>query len=235
MKAVIVTGTSSGLGKSLIDLLQHQPVDLFCIARRFLPEQNELVEVSNRNIRLFQADLRDHSQLPRIEDFHHFLDRSEIDEIILIHNAAVVEPIGAVGQLDEQEITVALSVNLIAPILLTNTLLALPKVQEAKLTVVNVSSGAAKRPKDGWAVYCATKAGTEMFFDSFAMQYENDPRVSIHNFDPGIMDTSMQATIRSKTDVHFPQLERFINFKLDGQLTLPDEVAQQIITQFVTK
>ena len=85
-------------------------------------------------------------------------------EAVLIHNAAVVEPIGAVGRLTTEAITRSVAVNLTAPMVLTNTFLrAAPR--DARLRILYISSGAARRVIDGWALYCSTKAGGEMFFD----------------------------------------------------------------------
>ncbi|WP_134685745.1 SDR family NAD(P)-dependent oxidoreductase [Brevibacillus migulae] len=232
-KAVFVTGTSNGLGKALFELLAAENHSLFCIARRFLPEQIELASQSNHDIRLFQADLRDSAQLPTASDMNAFLQDKEISEVVLIHNAAVIEPIGAVGTLDPQQITEAIQVNLTAPILLSNTLFSLQAAETLPVKVLFISSGAAKNLKDGWALYCSTKAGGEMFFNVLAEQVKDQKRISVHNVNPGVMDTEMQKTIRSATDVHFPTLERFVRLKEEGQLAQPHDVARSIIRDYL--
>jgi benzil reductase ((S)-benzoin forming) len=233
MKAIILTGTSNGLGKSFFDRLSKEDASLFCIARRFLPYQEELAQAAGSRIHLRRADLSRTDELPTTEEFQRFLGGRDFRKVILVHNAAVIEPIGAVGQLDPRKINEALQVNLAAPILLTNALLAADAVASLPVKILFISSGAAKRPRDGWSVYCATKAGGEMFFHVLAEQFQDNDRVSVHNVDPGIMDTSMQETIRSATHVHFPQLERFVQFKEQGMLASPDDVAAAIINEYM--
>jgi benzil reductase ((S)-benzoin forming) len=235
MQAIVITGTSNGLGKSFFDLLSREDAALYCIARRFLPYQEELAAAPDTRIHLRRADLAHADELPSTDEWQTFLGSRDFREVVLIHNAAVIEPIGAVGQLDPQKISEAIQVNLTAPILLTNALLAAEAVSALSVKILFISSGAAKRPRDGWAVYCTTKAGGEMFFRVLAEQFQANERVSVHNIDPGIMDTNMQQTIRRATDVHFPQLERFVQFKEQGMLVSPDDVAAKIIREYVAK
>ena len=46
---------------------------------------------------------------------------------------------------------------------------------------------------------------------------------------PGIVDTAMQATIRSSTDEDFPLRGNFVGYHEDGQLSSPDEVANKLL------
>jgi benzil reductase ((S)-benzoin forming) len=235
MKTVIITGTSSGLGQAFFDMFSRESVHLLCIARRFLPYQEELAREHHERINLIPIDLRDVERITAKVDFTKLLPIDEIDELIFINNAAVVEPIGAVGQLDQEKIIEAVQVNVTAPFLLTNALFAVPKLVDSniKIKVLNISSGAAKRTIDGWALYCAAKAGGEMFYDVLAEQYNNTNTVSIHNVNPGVMDTQMQEKIRSANNVHFPNRDRFVNLKNEGQLPSPQEVAQNIVKKFL--
>lgn len=221
------------MGKAFFDLLSRENVSLFCIARRFLPEQSELSKESNGRIRLFQADLRHADQLPSAQDLHSFLHEREASEIVLIHNAGVIEPIGAVGHLDPQLIADAVQVNFTTPMLLTNTLFSLPREPSLPIKVLFISSGAAKRPKDGWPIYCATKAGGEMFFNVLAQQVEGNERIAIHNVDPGVMDTEMQQAIRLASNVHNPTRDRYVKLKEEGMLVPPEEVALSILRKYL--
>ena len=115
------------------------------------------------------------------DDFAAWIKGEEIDEVVFINNAAAVEPIGKIGELDADELVIANQVNLTAAMLLTNALFAVPQVANGplKIKVLNISSGAAKRTIGGWAVYCAAKAGNEMFYDVLAEQFADDDRVSV--------------------------------------------------------
>src|SRR3546814_9905713 len=63
-------------------------------------------------------------------------------------------------------------------------------------TVINVSSGAAERPRQGWSAYCAGKVGLAMITRSLALETEGRG-LRVFGFRPGIVDTEMQVTIRA--------------------------------------
>jgi len=59
-------------------------------------------------------------------------------------------------------------------------------------TIVNVSSGAAHRPLEGWSAYCAGKAGLAMVTRSIALETAGKA-VRVFGFSPGTIDTDMQV------------------------------------------
>ncbi|HEU4962861.1 MAG TPA: SDR family NAD(P)-dependent oxidoreductase [Bacilli bacterium] len=233
MKTYIITGTSGGLGnaffKEVLAKKDRENARIVCLSRRFLAEQEEAATQDERIV-LFQTDLADVTSLPTADDFAKWIDE-ETEEVVFINNAAVVEPIGPVGTFDDEAIIQAVQVNVTAAMLLTNTLFSLPAVERAtkRVRLLNISSGAAKRPIGGWAVYCAVKAGNEMFYDVLATRYEGNANMHIHNINPGVMDTNMQATIRKS---HFPDRERFLKLKEENQLPTPESVAQKILSEY---
>ena len=62
--------------------------------------------------------------------------------------------------------------------------------------VVNVSSGAAHRPQEGWSAYCASKAGLVMLGRSLMLEY-GAQGLRVYGFAPGIVRTDMQVKIRA--------------------------------------
>ncbi len=233
MKASIITGTSSGLGKAFFEMLAAEDGIIIAIARRFLPEQIHLAAKEQGRIYLMEKDLREIEKLPTADELDLILSDPAIDELIFINNAAVIDPLGAIGQLQPEQMIDHVKVNYLAPQLLTNTIFSLPQLSRMRVTVLNISSGAAKRLKGGWAMYCAAKAGNEMFFDVLAAQYGDNPDVKIVNVNPGVMDTQMQENIRSARDVYFPDYERFVALKTEGKLPTPESVAAHILNQYV--
>jgi NAD(P)-dependent dehydrogenase (short-subunit alcohol dehydrogenase family) len=228
MRTVVLTGVSRGLGAALFDQLASRGDRILGIGRTFSDAQRALAAAEPERIRLRSADLAA-LDLPPAEDLAWALDNAE--HAALVHNAATVEPIGAVGALVPEAVTAAVALNLTAPMLLTNAFLgALP--EESRGTVLFISSGAAKRVIDGWSVYCATKAGGEMFFDAVASQ----GRVRVANVNPGVMDTAMQAAIRTAaaSEAYFPGRQRYLDLYERGELASPADVAAKIIEEHLT-
>ena len=61
---------------------------------------------------------------------------------------------------------------------------------------MNVSSGAAHHPLEGWGAYCASKAALAMLTRQCALE-AGDKGVRVYGFAPGTVDTQMQEMIRA--------------------------------------
>nr|MDA3886122.1 SDR family NAD(P)-dependent oxidoreductase [Candidatus Delongbacteria bacterium] len=96
--------------------------------------------------------------------------------------------------------------------------------------IINISSGAAKKPYDGWSTYCSSKAALDMLTRCVNVeQNKKEFPVNVISFDPGIMDTEMQNDIRQSNKEDFSQLSRFIDFKENGALLSAEFVADKVI------
>ncbi len=229
MATTVVTGVSRGLGAALFDGLTRRGHRVLAIGRRFTAAQRTLADDEPGRVRLRTADLSDPTALVGRGELAEFLDADTDGPLVLIHNAGSVEPVGAVGTLDATRITGTTTVNLVAPMLLTNEFLAAAGGTRP-VRILYVSSGAAARPIGGWATYCATKAGAEMFFNTLAEQYADQDRVRVANVNPGVMDTDMQAVLRGHGDVYFPSHARFVGLAERGELPSPVTVAADILS-----
>ena len=116
------------------------------------------------------------------------------------------------------------------PFMLTNYLLQ--KGTSSKIKIINISSGAAKRPIEGWGLYCATKGANEMFFDVLKSEVSTNVNFSVYNIDPGVMNTEMQEEIRSKSQTEFPNVTDFIQLSKENKLRNVNDVAYKILKDF---
>ncbi len=233
MSAVVITGVSRGLGAALFNACNARNDRILAVGRHFTDEQRAVRDARPIEVTLHATDLEDPRWLPDADTLRPFLRDSP--DAVLIHNAAVVEPIGAIGALQLEPVVTSVAVNFTAPVLITNAFLrAAP--DDARLRILFISSGAAHRVIDGWALYCATKAAGESFFNALASQTRDNPRVTVVNVDPGKMDTGMQADIRraAASRAYFPDQQRWLDAKEQGQLADPAEVADRIIKEHLS-
>jgi len=230
MRAVVLTGVSRGLGAALFEVSNSRGDRILAVGRHFTPEQQQMRDERPGDVTLFSTDLADAHWLPDNDTIRAFTRDS--DEAVLIHNAAVVDPIGAVGRLTTEAITQSIAVNLTAPIVLTNTFLR-SAPRDAKLKVLFISSGAAHRIIDGWSLYCTTKAAGETFFDAVTSQVKDDDRITIVSVDPGQMDTGMQENIRraAASGAYFPGQQHWVDAPAEGRLADPLTVAERILKE----
>jgi 3-oxoacyl-[acyl-carrier protein] reductase len=114
---------------------------------------------------------------------------------ILVNNAGVINPIGSLGSLDVQAWVENVQVNLFGAFYAANAALPAMLARGAGV-IVNISSGAAGRPLEGWSAYCAAKAGLAMLTRSLALE-AGPGGVRVYGVRPGVVDTDMQATVRA--------------------------------------
>lgn len=114
---------------------------------------------------------------------------------ILINNAGVITPIGALHDTDPDAWTRAITINLGGAARMLHAVLP-AMLAGGRGRVVNLSSGAAHRPLEGWSAYCAGKAGLAMLTRSTALEY-GGRGVFAFGFAPGLVDTAMQVKIRA--------------------------------------
>jgi benzil reductase ((S)-benzoin forming) len=229
MQYYIITGTSKGLGREMAKKLIKPGNHLFCISRN--PDRELSVFAEKLNVKLdhFQYDLDRTWGINGIMEAIFTLIREAVS-ITLINNAGIIEPIKPVEGLTEETIRKNISVNLIAPMVLVSSFTRLAGDIPCRKTVINISSGAAKNPYYGWGCYCSAKAGLDMFSRTAGLEQQNrEFPVKVISLAPGIIDTDMQASIRSSKEEDFTLVERFKRFKEDGKLIKPEVTAERII------
>lgn len=113
----------------------------------------------------------------------------------LVNNAGLIDPIARIADGDPAHWEAAIAANLLAPYRFTRAFLAqAPKTSARR--IVNISSGAAHMPLEGWSAYCAGKAGLAMLTRATGLEYRAE-NVFAFGLLPGVFDTDMQATIRA--------------------------------------
>lgn len=222
MNNIFLTGVSRGLGKCLLDALAGRAdVRVIAVGRHFSED------VQAKAFACVPWDLSRFEAMPDLADV-----LPEDGSVTLVNNAGVAVPIGAVGTLDGAALVRAATVNFVSPMLLVNQLQELcgKRKQEGRLTIINISTGAANYPIAGWGAYCSTKAAMKMFLDVLAEDAKDCVRV-IH-VDPGVMDTGMQASIRA---ADFPRQAEFQGYKDQGRLRRPEDVAREIVEKYLSE
>ena len=138
---------------------------------------------------------------------------------VLVNNAGVIGPIGRIGDTSIDDWARNIQTNLVAAFHAIQV--ALPgMVNRGGGTIVNLSSGAARRPMEGWSAYCAGKAGLAMVTRCVHEEWGGHG-VRVFGFAPGVVDTDMQGAIRASGINPVSELPR-------AALAPPDEPAWAI-------
>jgi benzil reductase ((S)-benzoin forming) len=224
----LVTGTSSGIGLAVADALLRRGWEVLGVARR----PSSLHHGRYRHLRLDLSDLAavEAAFEGRLGDELRLAGRPRVG---LVNGAASVEPVGPTSALAAAALARAFAVNAVAPVWLLGFFLR--RARETRLRVVDVSSGAAHRPYAGWSAYCATKAALRMAGEvvgaeaaAFAPGSVMTTDVAVVSYEPGVVDTEMQASVRGAIAAAFPHVKRFLDLHARGELHPPSRPAEEI-------
>jgi benzil reductase ((S)-benzoin forming) len=219
LNLVIVTGGSRGLGKALIDAYEAREWSTLEFSRGGTGFNHMPVDLANLD-----------ASLPVLEKQMQTLAKTPWNRVVFINNAGTLTPIAPVRELTDAQIEHNLAVNLVSGIRLMSAFVRAFASSGAAIAVANISSGAALKGYAGWPLYCAAKAGLENYIRSLAAEQSGVAHpITCINIEPGVIDTDMQTEIRETDAQHFPEVARFIELKLAGQLRSAKSVARAIL------
>ena len=192
-KAVVITGASRGIGEAAARLFAQAGAKVVLAARSVAACQaitDEIAEAGGE-ARAVACDVADPQSVADVvatcENLFGGLD-------ILINNAGVIEPIGRIEDLSPEDFGRVIDVNLKG--VFNGLHAALPRMAAKGGVVVNISSGAATSPLEGWSHYCASKAGALMLTRAAERENQNGP-VRVVGLSPGTVATEMQVVIKA--------------------------------------
>lgn len=213
MKKIYITGSSSGIGKALAERALEAGHLVVGMARRKTIEHPNYKHVS--------IDLSDLDQYVSIT----FEGHQKVDGLVLVNNAGTLGDVKPVARLEPEKVAQAYSLNITAPTVLTSLFLEHTENSGLPRSVLSISSGAGSYPIQSWSTYCASKAALDMFSRVLKLDH---PEVHCFSIAPGIVDTEMQGEIRRAPARDFPELQRFVDYKKNGELADPAEVAEKL-------
>lgn len=216
-KVAVITGASRGLGRGLAETFLERGLAVGLCAR-------SRPEVEHERALCASVDVTD---ADAVRQFANAVTErfGRID--LWINNAGVLEPIGPVRAAASSDFGQHFEVNVLGVLhgsqAFIETVRAGDGPEQGQAVLINVSSGAARSPYEGWGAYCASKAAVDRLTEVVAL--EERQWIRAHSVAPGVIDTDMQATIRSKTEAEFPMVERFREMKEAEAFSTPAEVA----------
>jgi len=225
-KIALVTGASRGLGEGAARALAKEGAAVMLLARDGALVQKVAQEIGGGAAAL-ACDVSDYAAVERAVS----ATRKRFGGLdILVNNAGVIEPISDIASSDPAAWARNIQINLIGAY---NVLRAvLDGMAKAGGTIINVSSGAAYRPLEGWSAYCASKAGLAMLTRSIKL--ETGARgIRVFGFSPGTIDTDMQVKIRASGINAISQIPRAdlspVEHAVRGLLYLCDSASDDLI------
>ena len=147
-KSILITGASSGIGKSIAILCSKMGADVYITARNEQRLQDTITEMPGQAKHYIVADLTNQSSIETLSD--------ELPKLDGVVNCAGVGSNVVAKNVNQEEIDRIFKPNFDAPVLLQTALLSKKKINKGA-SVVFIASMAASSPTIGNGLYSASK------------------------------------------------------------------------------
>jgi NAD(P)-dependent dehydrogenase (short-subunit alcohol dehydrogenase family) len=193
-RAILITGAGSGLGRALAIECARAGASVILSGRNgakldLVYDEIEAMGAPQPAIAVLDlavATAVDYDRLARVIDE----EFGKLDG--LVHAAGLLGDRTPLEQYDVPTWCKVLHVNLTAPFILTQVLLAaLRKSEDA--SIIFVSSGVVKQSRPFWGAYAVSKAGLESVRSMLSEELEGEANIRVNSVNPGRMRTGMRA------------------------------------------
>jgi 3-oxoacyl-[acyl-carrier protein] reductase len=192
-RTALITGASRGIGAAVAVALARRGIVPVLAVREpaSAAEAAQAVEDLGVPALVVPCEVTDYESVKAAVQAT--LDRwGRLDAVV--NNAGQIEPIGQLAETDPAAWARTVAVNLVGCYHVAHA--AMAALLQARGVVVNVSSGAAYTPREGWSAYCSSKAALVMLTRSLHQEYAARG-LSTYGLQPGQVDTRMQELIRA--------------------------------------
>ena len=192
-KTALITGASRGIGEATAREMAAQGANVFLTARSrgAIAEISAEINEEGGKAAFLASDMSRHigveAVVKRCVEAFGGLD-------VLVQNAGMIDPIAKIVDSDPQAWTKSMETNLNAVYYGLQLVLPIMQAQNSGL-IINISSGAAHQPLEGWSHYCAAKAGAAMLTRMAHLETEGS-NICILGLSPGTVATEMQVKIK---------------------------------------
>lgn len=225
-RTAVVTGASRGIGEALAAALLARNYRVYGISRS---DSGKLS--GHTGYSAIACDLSDAARTEAMADrLFRELSAAGGGELLLINNAAMLEPLGPVESLGAADMSLHMHASLIAPMTLCGAFIRHTQQLPIAKRIVNVTSGLAIHSAPSMSPYCSSKAALNMLTRCIADEQRERPHpILAYALDPGMAETRMQATARNRDKADFPLQNFFRESHEQGRLRTPEHVAAETL------
>ena len=198
-KTVLITGGSSGLGKTFVDFyLSKGARVLVCSRNNRFKKKNYL---KKKNFFFFKFDLTNTNKIK-------YLIRKLIKKFkkidILINNAGIAEP-RKIEDLENNYLLKNFKVNFFSPSLITKEVLKTMKKNNFG-RIINISSGGSVNCVENYFSYSSSKAALNTLTKTLSKEIKNF-NIKVNSMSPGPCKTKMFPKNKLSTKLSLPTIE----------------------------
>ncbi|KAM5343732.1 hypothetical protein ACJ41O_012269 [Fusarium nematophilum] len=229
-KTILITGASSGIGKSTaFEFARTSPKNLKLIltARRIDSLKQiaaDIVKEVGDGVKVLPVQL-DVSNPAEIRSFVSALPDEFKQVDVLVNNAGLVKGVAKAPEIQEEDMNIMFATNVTGLINMTQAILPSMLKRnngEGAGDIINIGSIAGREPYVAGGIYCATKAAVRSFTESLRKELIAK-RIRVIGIDPGQVETEFSVVRfygdKAKADAVYAGCE---------PLT-PDDIAETIV------
>ncbi|KAI1498161.1 hypothetical protein F5X99DRAFT_412334 [Biscogniauxia marginata] len=234
-KTVLITGASSGIGRSTAFEFARAAapsgggLKLVLTARRVDALKQVAADIAaevggaGAGIKVHTVGL-DVSRPEEVRGFVRALPEEFRDIDVLVNNAGLVKGVAKAPEIAEEDLNIMFATNVTGLINLTQAVLPifLKRPNGGAGDIINIGSIAGREPYVGGSIYCATKAAVRSFTESLRKELVAT-RIRVLEVDPGQVETEFSLVRfngdKSKADAVYAGVE---------PLT-PDDIAEVVV------
>lgn len=190
-KTILITGASRGIGAATARAFAQAGANVSLVARSTEAIAEIAGEIGEKALAI-PCDVSRHAE---VEAAVAATARTFGGLDILINNAGVIEPIGHLAETNPEAWARTIDINLKG--VMYGMRAAMPgMIAQGHGTIINISSGAAHGPVEGWSAYCSSKAAVYMLTRA-ADKEAREKGLRIMGLSPGTVATEMQREIKA--------------------------------------
>ena len=191
-KSIVVTGASSGMGKSIVELFVKEGANVVAVARRKerLDALAESLKGEKGKIVVYQGDVS------KREDNEGMIDCAvkEFGKLdVLVNNAGVMDDMAPIAEASDEKYEKVMTINVYGPLCAMRKACQVFLAQGNGGNIINVSSVGSMHQAAG-PVYCASKAALNALSKNTAYMYMKD-KIRCNVIAPGGIKTEIGAAM----------------------------------------
>ena len=193
-KNILITGASSGIGKSLSLNLSKSGANVIMLSKNekaLDSVYDEIKEKYNTEPMIIKCDLTDLNEI-KSQEITDIIGENYSRLDAIIHNAAILEKMSNIENYDLVTWEKVLKVNLTSAFILSKYLISLMKSALVPRIIFTTSS-VGRNAKAFWGAYSVSKAGINALSEILSDELETISNMKVFNFDPKATQTSMRS------------------------------------------
>lgn len=220
-KIALITGATSGIGKSCAIALAKLGMNLIITGRRenlLIELKKELEEKFSVQVLVIQLDVKNADE---VKDKLSSLSNEWKNIDILINNAGLAAGLDKLYHNSTEDISNVIDTNIKGLLYVTNAIVPHMIERDVPATIINIGSVAGDAAYAGGAVYCASKAAVKILSDGLRIDLV-DTKIKVTDVKPGLVETNF-SLVRFKGDE-----ERAKKVYQGVEPLTPDDVAETV-------